>query len=161
MSSRVLRLVAGTAVAVGSVLVAALPASAGIGNGKIGPHQFFIGLVNGKSSNAVVQVVCPGPEGLTGHALGGQTFLVLSPNAIPQNAGYTGTAAHGIVAYFAPVPASAKGTVRFTHYGVTKSIPTNIALPCQGAGLVTFAPTPSSPSAINYDVTVTFVNVAA
>ncbi|HLN18147.1 MAG TPA: hypothetical protein VK277_15520 [Acidimicrobiales bacterium] len=160
MSSRALRLAAGAAVAVGSVLVAALPASAGFGNGKIGPHQFFIGLVNGQSSDAVVQVVCPGPEGLTGRALGGQTFTVLSPTAIPNPAGYTGTAAHGIVAYFAPVPASAKGTVRFTHYGVTKTIPTNIPLPCSGAGLVTFAPEPSSPTAVSYNVAVTFVNVA-
>jgi len=160
MTPRSLRLTAGAAAALGTVILAASPVSAGIGNGKVGPHQFFVGLVNGQPADATVKVVCPGPAGLTGRALRGQTFEVVSPTVVPLNAGYTGTAAHSIVASFAPTPSTA-GTVRLTHYGVTKAIPTNVPLPCSGAGLVTFVPAPSSATAVPYDVTVSFVNVAA
>jgi hypothetical protein len=42
---------------------------------KVGPDPDFAGLVNGKTSHAVIRVLCPGPLA-TGHPLSGQTVKV-------------------------------------------------------------------------------------
>ncbi|HMD47367.1 MAG TPA: hypothetical protein VKG43_14465 [Acidimicrobiales bacterium] len=124
---------------------------------KIAPHQYFVGLVNGRTSDAVIAVACPFGA-LTGHPLPGQTFEVEAPLAIPSTTGYTGSAAHAITASFAPVPSTVPGVV-FRTYFTKKAIPTSTVVPCSGAGLVEFTPVPGSPTAQSFGVTVTFGNV--
>lgn len=45
----------------------------------IGPNQFFIGLVNGNHTNALIYMVCPGPSfsGQTGHPESGRRSVSL------------------------------------------------------------------------------------
>src|ERR1700722_6000973 len=60
---------------------------------KIGPHQYFEGLVNGSigaGRPAILKVVCPGPESRTGHPLAGQAVEVTEPKVIHSTSGYTG-----------------------------------------------------------------------
>jgi hypothetical protein len=134
---------------------------------KIGKHQHFDGLVDGSigvGSPAIIKVVCPGPESQTGHPLRGQTVEVTEPKAILSTSGYTGNDATSISVFFgAPPPAAnGPGQVSFTKYGVTKSIPTTLNLPCGGTGQVTFVPFPQSPpSSQAATVAVEYVNVAA
>jgi len=134
---------------------------------KVGPHQYFDGLVNGSigvGSPAVVKVVCPGPENRAGHPLAGQTLEVTQPKAILSTSGYTGNRATSIGAFFvAPPPAaSGPGPVNFTTYGVAKPIPASVNLPCSGTGHVTFVPFPQSPpTSRSASVAVEYVNVAA
>jgi hypothetical protein len=146
---------------------AALSASAGAAtHDKIGPHQYFGGLVNGSvgvGSPAIIKVVCPGPESQSGHPLRGQTVEVTEPKAILSTSGYTGNDATSIGAFFgAPPPAiNGPGQVSFRKYGVTKSIPTTLNLPCGGTGQVTFVPFPQSPpSSQAATVAVEYDNVA-
>ena len=125
----------------------------------IGPHQLFIGLVNGKSTGAVIDVVCP-IGAVVGRALPDQTLEVAQPEVISVKAGNTGSRAHRIVASVLPTPATATGVV-FSSYYVTKDFPTNVPVPCSGAGVVRFNPVPGSKTAIPYDVSVTWGNVTA
>ena len=140
---------------------AALPFEPGalatsVGPTKIGPHQVFDGLVNGKSDDAVVKVVCGGPASF-GHALPGQTLAVTSPAVIATNSGETGSRARSIAAN---VPGSATAvTVLFKEYNRPTEFPTNIDLPCSGTDVLIFAPVPGSPSAKAATVTVAFANV--
>ena len=92
---------------------------------KIGPHQYFGGLVNGSvgvGSPAIIKVVCPGPESQSGHPLKGQTVEVTEPKAILSTSGYTGNDATSIGAFFgAPPPATnGPGPVSYTHLDVYK-----------------------------------------
>lgn len=133
---------------------------------KVGPHQYFDGLVNGSigaGSPAIVKVVCPGPENQKGHPLAGQTVEVTEPKAILSTSGYTGNHVTFIGAFFvAPPPtANGPGQVNFTTYGVAKPIPTSLDLPCGGTGHVTFLPFPQSPPTSRAAVVaVEYVNVA-
>ena len=133
---------------------------------KIGPHQYFDGLVNGSigvGSPAIIKVVCPGPESQSGHPLKGQRVEVTEPKAILSTSGYTGNEATSIGVFFgAPPPAeNGAGQVNFTRYGVAKSIPTSLNLPCDGTGQVTFVPFPQSPpSSQAATVAVEYINVA-
>ncbi|MGO8870373.1 MAG: hypothetical protein ACLQPH_03055 [Acidimicrobiales bacterium] len=145
---------------------AAVSASAGAAtHDKIGPHQYFDGLVNGSigvGSPATINVVCPGPEDQTGHPVAGQTVEVTEPKAVLSTSGYTGNDATSIVAFFGPPPPAAGGSgqVKFTKYGVTKAIPTSFNLPCSGTGQVTFVPLPQSPPTSRAaTVAVQYVNV--
>jgi hypothetical protein len=146
---------------------AAVSPSAGAANyPKVGPHQYFDGLVNGSigvGSPAVIKVVCPGPENQTGHPVAGQTVQVTEPKAILPTSGYTGNDATSIGVFFgAPPPdANGPGQVTFTKYGVLKSIPKNLNLPCGGTGQVTFVPFPQSPPiSRTATVAVEYVDVA-
>ena len=146
---------------------AAVSASAGAAtHDKIGPHQHFVGLVDGSigvGSPAIIKVVCPGPESQTGHPLRGQTVEVTEPKAILSTSGYTGNDAISIGAFFwAPPPAAnGPGQVNFAKYDVTKSIPTTLNLPCGGTGQVTFVPFPQSPPISQAaTVAVEYINVA-
>lgn len=146
----------------------ALPASAGAATqGKVGPRQYFDGLVNGSigvGSPAIVKVVCPGPESRSGHPLAGQSVEVTEPKAILSTSGYTGKDATSIRAFFGAPPPAAKGPgqVIFTKYGVAKPIPTSLSLPCAGTGHVTFVPLPQSPpTSRTATVAIRYVNVAA
>ena len=146
----------------------AVSASAGAATrGRVGPHQYFDGLVNGSigvGSPAVVKVVCPGPENRAGHPVSGQSVEVTEPKAVLSTSGYTGKDATSIGVFFgAPPPASeGPGQVNFTKYGVAKSIPVSLQLPCRGTGRVTFVPFPQSPPTSRAaTVAVKYVNVAA
>jgi hypothetical protein len=148
--------IATTLVVAGALLgLSAYPAAAA-GN-PIGPNQFFSGLVNGRHSQAIVRVACPGPIS-HGHPFGNQPLEVIQASPVPG--GFTGSAATSIVAYFAPA-ATAQPVVTFTKYGVKMAIPTSLTLPCSGQGRVVFSPQPFSPTARADMVTVTFENPLA
>jgi hypothetical protein len=117
--------------------------------------QHFMGVVNGNHTNAVIYTVCPGPAtpGQTGHPAGDQFVAVILTS---QGDGFTGSAA-SIVVRFAN---TAAGGVELTRYGVARSIPTTIELPCTGTGSVTFAPSPSTTISTPDVVKVAYENVA-
>jgi hypothetical protein len=129
----------------------------------IGPHQHFVGLVNGHSRKAVVYTVCPAPatEGQTGRVEAGQTFKVAHAAA---GGGYTGLFSR-ILAWFVPQPDGVTPVqVEFTRYGSPKTIPSTVRLPCDGKGRVEFSSCPYlAPCAAGWTptyVTVRFENVA-
>jgi hypothetical protein len=128
----------------------------------IAPHQHFVGLVNKRSTNATIEMVCPGPLSTTsmGHPLSGQTVAVEPPSTVASTSGYTGTRGRSIVASFvAVVPVTtATSTVTFSRYG-SLLIPTTLLLPCSGSGTVVFAPEPTSKTAQNATVSVTYGNI--
>jgi len=136
-----------------SALASSIPVS------KIGPHQFFAGVVNGKVQDAIVKVVCPGAAN-TGHALPGQTISVTQATAVAANFGYTGATGRSIAATVGP-PASAGDTLLFTAYNQVAEFPTNIPLPCGGTGLVIFSPVKGGKGAKSATVTVAYANVGA
>jgi hypothetical protein len=129
---------------------------------KVGPNQDFAGLVNAKTRNAVLHVLCPGAAN-TGHPLSGQTVRV-APVADPitLNDGATGTAATSIGAWLtwptraAPPPPAYIAT--FTSYAAIP-IPTRITVPCSGSGQMLFLPAPGSPTVKAATVGLTFVNI--
>jgi hypothetical protein len=154
----------GAAVAAGT-LVAGLAAIGGPAGAvvsdpvPIGPHQPFIGLVNARSTGAVIAVVCP-IGALVGRALPNQTLEVVRPAVVSVKTGNTGSRGHRIVASVLPTPSTAAG-VAFSSYYVTKEFPTNLPVPCRGAGIIRFNPAPGSTTAVPYDVSVTWGNVTA
>jgi hypothetical protein len=121
--------------------------------GKVGPHQVFGGLVNGKNgigTPAPIQMACFGAvrPGQKGHPLKGQSVEVFVPEAIVGHFGNTGNRATSIVAFFGtppPVVTPGATTVMFHRYGIAKPIPTSLLLPCDGNGTVHFVPLPKSP----------------
>lgn len=132
---------------------------------KVGPNQYFGGLVNGGNgitAPATIRMACFGPirPGQRGHPMAGQTVEVFRPEVIVLNhSGFTGKRATSIVAFFgppppAPAPATpAASTVTFKRYGVNKPIPTSLLLPCGGTGTVHFVPLPKDPPK-SHDATV-------
>jgi len=126
----------------------------------IGPDQSFVGLVNDKTVNASVQVLCPGPIRVNerGHPVAGQTIGVSDVLAsAATSVGFTGSRAHSIVATFTPATSTAApGSVTFTSYG-DEPLPTTLNLPCYGSATVLFVPRPTSPTARSAHVNVTFV----
>lgn len=150
-----LGLVAAAALCVG---VAATNAGA-----PIGPHQHFVGLVNGHTGKAVVHTVCPGPAsgGEMGKVQAGQTFDVSRAKA---GTGYTGLFSR-IFVWFVPQPGGAKPVqVEFARYRSAKAIPSTVRVPCDGKGRVEFSSCPYlAPCAAGWVptyVTVRFENVA-
>ncbi|MEU6851583.1 hypothetical protein ABZ901_16855 [Actinacidiphila alni] len=127
----------------------------------IAPHQFFVGQVNGTTTDAVIKVGCFGPvvPGETGHPQSGQTVDIM-PVVPPTTGlvGYTGESADRIVVDFG-VPSSASTPVTLHSTVVKAAIPTSISLPCSGSGDVTFVPAPTSATARSSVVKVTYVNV--
>ena len=128
----------------------------------IRPHQHFIGLVNGRSSQAVVHTFCAGGifPGETGPVTGGQTMSV---ERAANAAGDTGLFSQ-IYAWFVPTSNSGSPTMlKFTTYG-TEPIPTTIRVPCYGSGKVEFSSCPYlAPCAagwVPYFVDVTFEDIA-
>jgi hypothetical protein len=157
-----------TRLLVASVMVGGLLAIGGIAGATpttsaIGPNQHFVGLVNKKSTKAVIKMACPGPLSTvsTGHPLGGQTVAVEPPSTVAGTSGYTGTRGHLVVASFVTpteaIPITITG-VTFTRYG-SQPIPTSLSLPCSGSGDVLFMPEPPSTSARSATVSVTYENI--
>ena len=130
----------------------------------IGPNVPFIGLVNGKSSDALITMVCPGPiaAGETGHPLGGQYVEVETVLPVTSVTGNTGSAGTQIDAVFgADTAANVNPPVVFTAFFVKEAIPTTDVFPCGGSGVVTFVPLPTSATAHSFTVPVTFGNITA
>jgi len=130
--------------------------------GTIGPHQHFVGLVNGRSTKAIIEMVCPYPLSSTemGHPLNGQTIAVEPPSTVAGVSGYTGTRGRSVVASFggSVVPVTNTSTVTFDAYG-SQTLPTTLLLPCSGSGSVVFSPQPTSKTAKSVTVTVTYGNI--
>jgi hypothetical protein len=152
---------AAAALAAGALIAAASPAQAGI---KIGPHQYFTGLVIGKTKLSVIDVACAGPV-RTGHPAPGQSVevnLMVSPVSSADTGGYTGNHATRIGADLVwsngPVTVVA-AIATFTQYSVKMAIPTKIKVPCSGSGVMTFNPAPNpDKSATPATVDVTFTS---
>jgi hypothetical protein len=127
----------------------------------IGPHQRYIGLINGRHINTAIYVVCPGPATLnrTGSPAGNQAVSV---ERMHTGDGDTGSIAHDIWAEF---NRDLIHVAHFTHYNTPASIPTALQLPCQGTGTVTFTTCfgtlPCAADARDEVVPVTFINIAA
>jgi len=155
------RLAAAATVALGAALVPAATAAAQDPL-PITPNTSFIGLANGKSVDAVITVVCPGPitPSSVGHPVAGQTAEVRSVQPTATSAGFTGSLGREIVAGFTSASSASQALV-FTSYYAPAAIPTTWLLPCGGTGTMTFAPEPTSPTARSYSLTVTFLNIAA
>jgi hypothetical protein len=152
------------AVALGAALVPVVTAATAAAQDPIliTPNTSFEGLVNGKTADAVVTVVCPGPVTPTsvGHPVSGQTAEVRSGLTPVVPSGYTGGAGDEIVAGLDSPSASAQVIV-FKAFFAPAAIPTAWVVPCGGSGAMTFVPEPTSPTARSYTVPVTFVNIAA
>ncbi|MHA6757035.1 hypothetical protein [Streptacidiphilus sp. PAMC 29251] len=153
-----------TATVLAAGLLSAAPAAADgvVDPAPIGPNQYFTGLVNNVSTQAVIKVVCPGPviPGETGHPLSGQTVAALPATVSSSTAaGFTGSAANRIQVGFGTA-ASATTPVLLTDWAVKAAIPTSLLLPCSGSGTVVFVPLPTSPTAHSATVTVLYANVA-
>jgi hypothetical protein len=114
--------------------------------------------------HSVVYTVCVGAirPGELGRVAAGQTFKVAEA---PRGRGYTGLFSQ-ISAWFVPPAGGSKPVqVGFTHYGVSKTIPSTVRVPCAGTGRAEFSSCPYlAPCAAgwvpNY-VTVTFEDIAA
>jgi hypothetical protein len=159
---RIGRFFAATFLAVG---LSAAGAGASSAQKAIGPHQHFSGLVNGSNNTPVVYTSCPGPVSLgrTGPVAGGQTFAVAER---VKGKGFTGLFSQ-VYAWFVPSAATAPASVvqvKFTRYGVAKSIPRTVRVPCDGRGTVEFSSCPfQAPCAAGWVpdyVAVKFVNIA-
>ena len=155
---KVLSAILSAGLALMGALTMSLPAPAS--GTTIGPKQHFAGLVNGKRTNVVIRVVCPGPAGgrRTGPPAGGQSVSI---ERVRSGRGYTGSSAHEIWVKFG---ADSRHVVGFTSYGVRKTIPRALQLPCRGTGKVTFTTCfgtqPCSATAQDDHVRVTYENIA-
>jgi len=123
---------------------------------RVHADQRFVGVVNGNHTGAVIYTVCPGPAtpGQTGHPAGGQYVAAI---LFQGGAGSTGPGATAIEVRFAN---TAAGAVELTRYGVARSIPTTLELPCSGTGSVSFVGTPPTAASTPDTVKVTYENIA-
>jgi hypothetical protein len=125
----------------------------------VGPHQHFLGLVNGKSTKATIAVACPVPisAGETGHPVGG-TLAVEPPATVAATSGNTGSRGRSVVATFVlpEVTPAANSALTFIKYG-SKAIPNTVLLPCSGSGTV--SPEPTSKTAQSTTVTMSYGNI--
>jgi hypothetical protein len=157
VSTRIRVALAGVVVA-STLLVGAGGAGAAITPiSKILPDQQFVGLVNGKTQDATINMACFGPvlPGEMGHPFAGQWAEVLKAEVIALF-GYTGSLGTTIVADFGGTSATPQ-RLTFSYDGVQEAIPTSFLLPCSGSGAVVFHPEPTSPTAKSFTVTVNFV----
>ncbi len=156
------RLLAAAAALAVAPLVLAPTAAAAIAGPHIGPDQGFVGLVNGRSSNAQILVFCPGPIRplQTGHPVGGQSVSAALVLASPATVGFTGRSATRIDVHFLlPASPAAVPSPVIRSYGVAVPLSTKLELPCGGTGALSFVPNPTSPTARPATVAVTYVNI--
>ena len=139
-----------------ALLGVAAPAGAA---SKIGPDQYFTGVINGTMGNTVspipIEMGCFGPvtPGETGHPMSGQTLSVhqMFPPIGTGSLGRTGNDSTIGVFFGAPPPTSAGANattsraVSFKRYDTVRDIPTSLTLPCSGTGTVRFVPIPVVP----------------
>ena len=154
----------GLMILAGSVMV--LPAGAAV---RVGPDQFFTGVVNGHDGNTAtpiaIRMACFGPltPGETGHPMAGQTLAVhqlFPPTATGPSLGFTGNDAEIGVFFNAPPPVrpgDVTTTPIFLRYDVSKRLPTSLTLPCAGTGTAFFTPIPVVPPSRTASVPVEFV----
>lgn len=154
-------LVAAAAAVAAIAAVAGQPVAAQAAGAAVGPHQSFIGLVNGTTGHrqpAVIRMACFGAirPGQTGHPFAGQTVAVQRVPASAR-AGVTGPSTTSVGAFFGALPpagaGSGAGFVDFTRYQ-TKPLPTSLTLPCAGSGTVTFLALPLLPGSRSFAVPV-------
>jgi hypothetical protein len=147
--------------------VAVLPAGAA-GATRVGPGQYFTGVINGRDGNTITPIVirmaCFGPikPGEKGHPMAGQTLAVhqLFPPAAVPTIGYTGNDSEIGVFFNAPPPVvtpPAATTPIFIRYDRPRPLPTSLLLPCGGTGTVWFTPIPVVPPSRSATVPVAFV----
>jgi len=150
-----------TALAAAALGVVAAPSAGAAGVLQpIGPHESFVGQVNGVTVGAAIKVGCFGPvtSTSTGHPLAGQTVAVqIEADPTSKDDGYTGDAANQVAVEFDSLPTSSAALL-LHYYGVTAEIPTTLSLPCEGTGTVVFVPGPTSNTARSASVAVTYVN---
>ena len=148
------------AVAVGALAVApsvagALPVQDPV---VIGPHESFVGAVNGATANGVINMACFGPirPGQLGHPMSGQTSEVELSNV--AGAGFTGNAnrIEAFVTFASPTAGAVPVLGTYNSYFVPEPISTSLLLPCGGTGRVTFMPIAGGPHARPWVETVTF-----
>jgi hypothetical protein len=157
--------VLGLMVLAGSVMV--LPAGAA---GKVGPNQYFTGVINGHKGNTTtpitIRMACFGPvtPGEIGHPMAGQTLAVhqlFPPTATAGSLGFSGKDAEIGVFFNVLPPVTSSGSVTttpvFKRYDVSEPLPTSVTLPCGGTGTVYFTPIPVVPPSRAASVPVAFV----
>jgi hypothetical protein len=147
--------------AAGLLAATASPALAGaVDPVAIGPHQYFVGVVNGQTGSAVIHMACYGPlhPGQTGHPMPGQTVEVRRAAVAAKSMGYTGGGADEIVVGAGTISSSAK-SLALHYYGEVVEIPTTLTLPCYGGYDVAFVPLPTSWTARPATVRVDFVGL--
>ena len=125
----------------------------------IGPHQSFVGAVNGATSNAVIRMACFGPiqPGQLGHPMSGQSSEVERSTLL--GAGFTGTARQieAFVTFNSPLAGPAVPVLGiYSSYYAPVPISTGLLLPCGGTGKVTFEPVAGGAHAKPWVETVTF-----
>lgn len=126
-----------------------------------GPHEHFVGLVNGQSTEAIIKMACTSPLSSTemGHPLSGQTVAVEPSSSVAGTSGFTGSRGRSVVATFGvPTSTSNSSLLTFSGFG-SQTLPDTILLPCSGSGKVVFSPQPTSKSAKSYTVTLTYGNI--
>ena len=104
----------------------------------IGPNQSFVGLVNNRSSKAIIEMACFGPSepGEYGHPLAGQTLEVaLSPLTSAVPLAFTG-AAHEIDATYEISDTLEVLLAEFSSYYVQAPLSTSLSFPCSGTGVI-------------------------
>lgn len=141
----------------------ALAAPAMADGGPVGPKQYFHGEVFGLPSSTaapnVIEVACAGPEA-TGHPVAGQ--YVAAHQFFPPGAtyGYTGDEGTEIdvnLVYSLGTITVVTPTFATLYFYDTKSeIPTSLTVPCNGTGVMNFAPSPNDGTGITSQVDVTF-----
>jgi len=161
--------------ALGALALAAVAAPAAVADPvqdpiPIRPNTFFTGTVNGPASSTgaepVIKVICPGPirPGETGHPLAGQFVEAqeVAATPLPGNPpGFTGSLGTSIdVLFSTATSASVNPPIVLTSYFAPVAIPTTLNLPCGGAGIASFVPIPTSPTARGYALNVLFANIA-
>ena len=149
------------------VVAASLPLGpAGAAGRRVGPDQYFTGVVNGTTGNTVtpiaVRMGCFGPlhPGETGHPLRGQTLAVhqlFPPSAAAGTVGWTGADSEiGVLFDAQPVTAAAATPPVFTRYDTPRKLPTTLTLPCSGTGTAYFTPFPWLPPSSSAAVPVVY-----
>lgn len=133
----------------------------------IGNNQFFTGLVNGTNDNPVVTTDCVGPvtPGELGHPTGGQTVSVepANPASSSGDVGFTGSAGDSVNVFLSGAASTGTSSTALVgtlkDYAVQLKIPTTLPVPCDGPGVATYVPAPTSSTAKSAVLDVTFESI--